>query len=495
MTPIEAAKAEARRRLVAKAEAIHAKKASPEGPVMLAAEGQAVAARPPRADEPTPGRAPTTLDQRIASRIGAITDVTGGIQSKAMEGMTAGLAGDEFRAGIGSAVGPKTYDQALSDERATEAKFAADHPVLSAGAELAGAVAAPMGAVRSVAGAALRAGGQGYVNAFMEGEGDTRMADAARGGATSALFGGTLAVAQKGISAGVARLFNKAAERPTVEGLRTAKAAAYNAVDNSGEVFRAPEISNLATSARQSIDAGYNFFPETDIGTAAALAMLDRTAKAGNPLTLSQLDKMRQGMWKLYSRTDEPGVLDVIGNIDDLIDNRAGASAVMGLAREANSRYRKTEMLEDAFAKARMQTESTGSGGNILNKYKQAVTAIATNPKKAKWFSTEEIAAMERFVEGDLPENILRRIGKLAPGGNGLMLALNLVAGSVNPGFLAATAAAQAAKSTADRSGIRGAEALQELVATGRARPVPTRDYGPASRLGGAAGAKTVRRD
>lgn len=450
---------------------------------------------PPRADTPMePNKPRPTLDQRVSGAIKNVTDFTGGVINKAMEGMTFGLLGDEARAAIGSAASPKTYDQALNSERAAEAKFAADYPVASTAAEIGGALMSPTGAASTIGGAALRAGAQGAVTSFMEGEGGAaeRAKEAAKGGVASLLFGGAFAAGQKGISAGLDRLFRTTAQKPTVEGLRSLKNAAYKAVDSAGQRFDAQDLEALATTARQNIDAGYNFFPETDVGTAAALAMLDRTAKAGAPLTLSQLDKMRQGMWKLYSRTDEPGVLDVISEIDGLIDSRAGASAVMGAAREANSRFRKAELLQDAFDKARMQTQSTGSGGNILNKYKQAVTAIVTNPKKAKWFSAEETAAMEKFIEGSLPENILRRIGKLAPGGNGLMLALNLVAGSVNPGFLVATAAAQGAKSLADRSGQKGAEALQGLV-SGAPVVAPVRNLGPASRLGGAAGSQAVR--
>ena len=138
---------------------------------------------------------------------------------------------------------------------------------------------------------------------------------------------------------------------------------------------------------------------------------------------------------------------------------------------------RTQRLLENAFKKARLQTSSTGSGGNILNKYRQAVTRIVTTPREAKWFSGEELALMERFIEGDDVENVLRRVGKLAPGGNGLMTALNVYAATVDPAMLTVTAVATAAKEGADRSAMRGSEGILDAVSTGViAAPKPRPD-------------------
>ena len=76
---------------------------------------------------------------------------------------------------------------------------------------------------------------------------------------------------------------------------------------------------------------------------------------------------------------------------------------------------------------------------------------------------------MDNFVRGDIGENVLRRIGKLSPNGNGLMQALNLAAVAVDPTAIAGSAAATFAKDAADRSAMRGADSLQDMVATGQA--------------------------
>jgi hypothetical protein len=144
----------------------------------------------------------------------------------------------------------------------------------------------------------------------------------------------------------------------------------------------------------------------------------------------------------------------------------------MTLAREANSRFKKAELLDLAMmTKAELQTASTGSGGNILNKYKQAITSILTNPNKAKWFNDAEKAQMEALVRGTTTENFMRQIGKLSPNGNGLMQALNLGAVAMNPAMLAVSAGSTAAKAIADNSGRRAVQGLLNTVSGVPLRP------------------------
>jgi hypothetical protein len=168
-----------------------------------------------------------------------------------------------------------------------------------------------------------------------------------------------------------------------------------------------------------------------------------------------------------------------------MIASKASGNEIMQAARAANAAYSKAQLLENAFKKARLQTAGTGSGGNILNKYRQAVTRIVTNPREAKWFSADELALMETFIEGDVSENVMRKIGKLSPGGNGLMTALNVYAAAVDPTMLAVTATASAAKGAADKSAMQGSERILDAVSTGVIKPpapaLPLRGVGAGS--------------
>ncbi len=328
----------------------------------------------------------------------------------------------------------------------------------------------------SIPGAAATAATVGAIEGFNEGEGDltNRAANAARTGATSLLFGGATAALTKGASYGLRRAFQVADERPSIETLRTAKNAAYAEVRRSGVRFDGGETQRLYnTLSRAGRTARFQLDPLSETDRPALEALRKLQMRAGKPLNLNNLDKVRQDLWSIYTSADRghPFVLEAIRGIDDLIAQKATGNEVMQAARAANSRFAKAELLENAFRKARLQTAATGSGGNILNKYRQAVTRIITNEDEARFFSPEEIMVMERFVEGDMAENVMRRIGKLSPGGNGLMTALNVYAASVDPSMLAITAAATAAKSGADTSAMRGSERILDAVAGFTPRP------------------------
>lgn len=361
-------------------------------------------------------------------------------------------------------------------------------PKTYAASQVAGAVTSPVtklgGGISTVRGAAALGAGEAAVDSFNRGEGDfsTRMENVPRDTLTGLFFAGATSAAVKGGTAGFRKLFTKSQKRPSIANLKATKNSAYRAVEDAGEEFSPQEMQAMTDWVNKTVN-DVNFDEVADPQTAAALRLLDR--RSGETMTLSRLDKIRQTFWDRYSRSDEPGLLDAIKGIDELIGTRAASSDLMRAARAANSRYAKAQLLDNAFRKARLQTASTGSGGNILNKYRQAVTRIITNPKEARFFSDDEIKLMESFVTGGDVENTLRRAGKLSPGGNGLMTALNVYAASVDPAMLGITAAATAAKEVADRSAMKGSERILDSVSTGiiknPPKPVPLSEAAVAS--------------
>lgn len=400
------------------------------------------------------------------------------------EAMTLGLVGDEAAAWVDEKIGRGTYDERLAHYRGNEAQFREENPALALGAEVAPALipgTAGAKAVKALSGVAGRTGaaallgaGSGATYGFMEGEGgfDERLKNAK----WTALLGGVVGAGTPAMADAIAGLpkrlqgvFTRAQKRPTLEALKTAKNAAYRMVDESGETFSGDDMAALSGKIRRIFDDG-NYVEETDNASRAVLKILER--REGQPTTLSQLDNIRKNLWKRYGGAkDQPVILDAIHAIDELIESRAGASDLMGAARAANSKYAKTQLLHDAFEKAKDQTSGTGSGGNILNKYRQAVEKIINDPKKSKFFAQEEIDLMRSFVRGSTGENILRKVGKLSPDGNGLMMALHVIGGiSTQGGTLPLMAAGAAAKRKADRGVMRGAELIQDVV-SGHARP------------------------
>lgn len=340
--------------------------------------------------------------------------------------------------------------------------------------------AIPQGAAVGAAyGSAYGAGGG-------EGGAENRVGNAVDTAKWGALFGG---VAPAAINIGTKAFraaFGRSAAKPTIESLAQTKNAAYRAVDDSGEKFTSSDLQSMLARARTSLD-DVNFIPEGDPQTAASLKTLENVSS--RDLTIGQLDKVRQSLWGRYNRSQEPGILSLIDEIDGLVQSRGSTSELMAAARLANSRFKKAEELQRAFSNAERQVSATGSGGNTVNKFRQAVTSILNNPKRVKWFSAEEVKAMENFVKGNLSENIMRRIGKIAPSGNGLMLALNIGAVANNPAMAGFTVAGSAAKGLADRAANRGAESLVGLVGRGGPAQRPPVTYPNPNALGAAFGA------
>ena len=399
--------------------------------------------------------------------------------NNAGEALTFGLVGDEAAAKFDQMIGRGTYEDRLNLYRGNQEQFREENPGASFASEVAPMLIPGMGAA-NIAGRAATLGGKaaraatagglsGAVYGFAEGEdGFTERAkSAALSGALGAGVGAAtprITNALAGGSKKLQQMVGLAEKRPTVPMLKRVKQEAYRLVDESGEAFTPEDMTKLYVKVSDSFNA-QNYVEETDNALKATLKILE--SRADKPsTTLSQLDGVRQNLWKRYaSAKDQPQILDAIRSIDDLIESKSGASELMGAARAANSKFAKSQVIEDAFAKAADQTASTGSGGNIANKYKQAMTSIIYTPSKAKFFSAEEIDLMRGVIQGNPVQDVQRLIGKLSPEGNGLMMALHTIGGVTSGGAtVPLMAVGAAAKRGADSSVIRGADRVQDVV-------------------------------
>ena len=258
----------------------------------------------------------------------------------------------------------------------------------------------------------------------------------------------------------------KADEFPTIDSLRNYKNAAYKEVDEAGVKFSIEEYNGLLNKVENILDNSFDYLPDVDKQTFASLKVLKK--QAGKELTVGQLDKLRQGLSKRYSvARNEDSILEMIHEIDDLIMAKEPSNSLMTAARSANSRYKKSELLDNAMIKAQDQAASSGSGGNVVNKYRQAVTRIINSKRESKYFSEDEINLMRKFVRGDITENGLRLIGKLSPTGNGLMQALNIAAIVADPAFVVGTIGGVAAKMKSEKVARNSIDDITKMVATG----------------------------
>lgn len=428
--------------------------------------------------QPLPNRQEAIADaDRIAERDLARSGMTRG--EAVLHGYTSGGTlrwGDEILGAIG---GPEVREGA----RAKMEQARTAYPGLTTAAELGGAVAtgAALPGTRTIGGAAGMGGAMGAVDAAGGAEGSLqdRALPAAVGGGAGLFFGGLSSALFKGASNQMQKLFRAAETRPTLQNLRAVKNQAYDAVRKSGFKFSPDDMDALYQRAlRRSKTSRWDVDPMADVDKPAmdALRVLER--RQGQEVSLNSLDKIRQKLWDNYNRTDHPFVLQLIDELDETIARNAGSNELIKTARAANSRFAKAQLLANAFDKAERQTEAAGSGGNIFNKYRQAINRIVDKPSEAKFFSPEEIAIMKQFgmVDNKRGADFMRRVGKLSPGGNGLMTVIHAYGAMIDPTFLAAAGLGAGAKKMADDAAVRGTQNVLDMVATGR---IPQPEIGP----------------
>jgi len=305
-----------------------------------------------------------------------------------------------------------------------------------------------------------------------------------------AAFGGTIGAGTKfGLDkAGrvVAPLFKakpKAAAVPELDDLKAAKNALYQKADDQGAVYSPEQLAGLYQGVQDAI-------PNQGLGRITSrthpttMAMQRQMAGQGdNAATLTELDRLRQlsGSASVTNPADQRLSGIIRQNIDEFTEATApsaggDASQILKQARAANSRFRKSEMIDEAITKGTRRAQSTGSGGNTQNAIRQNIRAILDNPKKRRGYTPDEIAQMDRVVAGSGMQNLTRTIGKLSPEGNGLMTALGIGGAAANPMLGLGSLAGFASKRHSDKLAQGSIDDLVRLIRTGQSQaPIDTR--------------------
>lgn len=268
----------------------------------------------------------------------------------------------------------------------------------------------------------------------------------------------------------------RAIEQPAVETARQAKDASYKAFEAAGGKV-AVKMDDVIRDIERSIDADDMFIAyEPQMGGTAQYIDEARRAiikHAGKDFNLAKLDKLRAALGQTYKASGfDPRVGFIRDKLDDIIQNapvtEAGkAGDLLKTARSDFRRYKKIEVFDELMDKAERGAAKTGSGGNVVNKYLQAVDSILNSPSKRRQFDANEIEMMENFVRGDLGRDAMRLIGKLSPSGNGLMAALNVAAIATNPAFVAGTVAGVAAKARGESMALGNVDQIRKALISG----------------------------
>lgn len=269
----------------------------------------------------------------------------------------------------------------------------------------------------------------------------------------------------------------KAVEMPSLDTARNAKNAAYKSFEAAGGKIDVDMDALNRFVGRSIAEADDDLFiayaANTDEGKYVDDAIKVLSKHTGKVFNIAQIDKLRAGLGRIYKNSGyDPKVKFIRDKLDEVIDAApttadGNASDLLKAARASNRKYKKIELFEELIDKAELGAAGTGSGGNVTNKYRQAVTKILTNRNNIAKFDSDELQVMRNFVEGSLSENTLRLIGKLSPTGNGLMTALNVGAIANNPSMVLATLTGAGSKSLSDRKAANAIQAVRKMLATG----------------------------
>lgn len=391
------------------------------------------------------------------------------------------------------------YQDYLQEQRGMMDQFAKEKPFTSFATEL-GAGLLTGGALRTAGKKAVSAAPQkmsgvlqnpyfqaavgsgvgGGIYGFMTSEGNfkQRLADGGKLVLPSTFFGlgGQFLInMSKPVAKRLTSSWNAATRKPTIQSLHRVKNDAYSAADEAGIFFQPEDMQRL--NRRAEAIAGFrDVVEEADPQTKAALSMLNNYRN--QQVSLGQLDNIRKGLSERYKKSGyaDQAILDMIYEIDNLIQTSGPANELMLAARAANNAFKKAELIDRAFDIATRSAAASGTGGNVQNRYRQAINNIL-NSNDIRFFTDKEQQLMRDFVEGDVIDNVTRTIGKLDPSSNGLMLALNLGAIMVNPLTTISAVTGAASRRISEGRTTKKAQDIFETIATGQT-PVPSQTIG-----------------
>jgi len=325
------------------------------------------------------------------------------------------------------------------------------------------------------------------------------LGNAARVGGVGALAGGAGGM----VARGVGSLLERApGEMPavTAANIGALKNAAYAKADQLGATYTPEAYGKLIDKVAEDAKAA-NISPDIHPAATAVISNLQLDAKAraitGEPITLTQLDQMRQVISRDVTSSSVKGEKALgkrmIGNIDEFVAKSgpehmaAGsgpeAAAAIQNARDLNTRFEKMQAVEDATAKSERRT---GYSGNVEDATRTKL--IQAFEKRGNW-TPEETDAFKQIFEGTAGQKILHTVGRFSPDSVIPALLEITTAGIAGPGALAVPAIGAAAKFASNRMAKGSVKKLASTILAGKGAPVVTK-FGKFPRT--AAGARAL---
>ena len=277
---------------------------------------------------------------------------------------------------------------------------------------------------------------------------------------------------------------------PSVEQLKDTSRAVYNEIDNLGVSVKPQAYQELV--AKLNIEARKGGLDPT-ITPKTTQALTRFNDRLGDNVTLTELDTLRkvaQNAAKSIEPAEAALGARLIETVDSFLDSvgpgafdgppgaKSGIQKRYKVARDLWGRARRSELLEESFAKARLQASGFENGIRVQFR------SILNNKKKSRFFKKDELAAMEKVVKGGKGENIAKLIGRLgfSEGGatNIIGGALGATAGGIvlgTPGAVLVPVIGQVSRQLAQRMTRGNAQFANEVIRAGKDARKITKAY------------------
>lgn len=267
---------------------------------------------------------------------------------------------------------------------------------------------------------------------------------------------------------------------PDIDQLKTASRSVYKELDELGATVKPEALQSINTNI-QNISKSMGVDPDVTPKATAVLRRFDQAVESGAELTLTELDNLRtiaQNAASAIEGGDRAIGTAIINEIDNFLDN-AGTDVLnktQGVnvgkryqaARKLWGRARKSETLGEAFEKASRQ--ASGFENGIRVQFRQ----ILNNKRKSRFFTKDELQAMDTVVKGTKPENLAKLIGRL---GFSEGAATNIIGGALGatagalafgaPGAIAVPLIGNVSRRLAQNLTARNAKFADEVVRAG----------------------------
>jgi hypothetical protein len=256
---------------------------------------------------------------------------------------------------------------------------------------------------------------------------------------TGAALGAALGPVGQAVGAAAGKVGNLVGSKPALIGpdaIADAGRKAYEKSEKAGLIIKPSWTNELAKDIREGLTE-WGWHPKLTSKPMAVIDTLDELLTQN--VTLKGVDTLRRIASNIGSdpqnRVEAALATQIVKKVDKHLNKLDDSQVLMGNkteglgalqdARRLWHTARKSEVVEEAVNRAKLNTAVTGTGGNYDNVLRQQFRNILNSPKKRRGFTTDELDAMRQVAVGTPSQSALRLLGRLSPTTGGLSLSLH----------------------------------------------------------------------